>query len=207
MKKSLGLFTACGLSLVLGHAASAATISLGEFNNDGDLEGYTRANIPVFGVASGSLNGTVSAGSADPQLFKNFTNNGGAIAPTAGSTFTTLEFRVQETDDLTGLPLATFDPLGLIFIANGTIYANGTNPGDFTATPSGDGYFTVTADISALGSTPISNIRLDPVGGAGVQNNTFSVDYIRVNDTFIPEPASMALLGLGGLAMLTRRRK
>lgn len=206
MKKCIALLAAGGLSLMMSHTVAADVISLGEFNTDGDVESFTRANIPTLDTASGTLNGVVSSGSDDPQLFRTFTTSGGAITPAAGDTFTTLEFRVQEIDDLTGTPIAVFDPTGLIFIANGTILANGTaNPTDFTAVASGNNFFTVTADISALGSTPINSIRLDPVGGAATRSNSFAVDFIRVNT--VPEPASMALLGLGTLCMLGRRRK
>jgi hypothetical protein len=40
------------------------------------------------------------------------------------------------------------------------------------------------------------------IGSAG----SFRVDDFTVNASAVPEPASLALLGLGGLALLRRRR-
>lgn len=65
----------------------------------------------------------------------------------------------------------------------------------FTAVDSGEGFFTVSADISALGSTAITNIRFDPIGGQGTFAGTFNLDCVRVNA--VPEPGSLALRGLG----------
>jgi MYXO-CTERM domain-containing protein len=87
-------------------------------------------------------------------------------------------------------------------------------------TVAADGWFTVEVDISDLGSSAITSIRVDPIGGAAsnsgpgggaggsdTNGNTFDVDYIRLNDTApIPEPSAALLGGLAGLLMLRRRR-
>lgn len=50
---------------------------------------------------------------------------------------------------------------------------------------------------------------LDPVGGVNFNNTTLTEDFRATNTTVapIPEPTSLALMGLGGLAVLRRRRK
>lgn len=187
-----------------GASATVLQISIGEFNEAGNTENY--AAVGFNGLSVGT-NGFLTSGASslnDPQLTRNFVNNEGALSPAAGQTFDSLEFRVRETTGA-GVVVPAFDQGGLIFIANGAIIVapGGTTP-DFAAVASGEGFFTVTADISALGSDPINNIRLDPIGGPGTAGNTFEVDFIRINT--IPEPGSLALLGLGG-AILLRRRK
>jgi|RhiMethySRZTD1v2_1073278.scaffolds.fasta_scaffold1119036_1 hypothetical protein len=44
-------------------------------------------------------------------------------------------------------------------------------------------------------------------GLTGVNNESWGVDNIRVGYTLVPAPGSLALLGLGGLASLRRRRR
>ncbi len=73
-----------------------------------------------------------------------------------------------------------------------------------------DGWFTVTANISAVGTSAITSIRVDPIGGAGAATesqttgNTFDVDFIRLNS--VPEPSTAILGALGSLMLLRRRR-
>ena len=47
---------------------------------------------------------------------------------------------------------------------------------------------------------------LDPVGGVNFNNTEGTEAFIADQTTIVPEPSSLALLGLGGLAMLRRRR-
>ena len=68
----------------------------------------------------------------------------------------------------------------------------------------------VTADITPVtwkwigwsSDTPIGSIQITGNGPMG--NRPVQFDNLEVN--FVPEPASLALLGLGGLALLRRRR-
>lgn len=192
-------------------SASAALVQSFEFNTDGDNEGFSgQLNVSGFSVAGGLLTGTAAGN--DPQL-----SNPAGLSPTAGATWTTLEFRVRETILPEGgfVTAATFSPVGLVIgNAPGTI---GTAAA-FSAVDSGDNFLTVTVDISGFGSTPFNALRVDPIGGAfsnsGVETtaNLFEVDFIRVYDSAVavPEPSSFALLAIatiGGVIGYRRRRK
>ena len=49
------------------------------------------------------------------------------------------------------------------------------------------------------------NVRLDAVSSGGP---TFEIDYIRAStNALVPEPGSLALLGLGGLMLVKRRQR
>ena len=133
----------------------------------------------------------------------------------AAETWSTIVFRVRETqdEDPTGA-VSTFDPLGLIvqvnYVGADSFVTETINDlAKFTAVASGDGFFTVTADISAIAADTIVDLRLDPIGGAGVatnsqtSGNSFEVDFIQINA--IPEPSAALLGSLGMLALLRRR--
>ncbi|MEM9345847.1 MAG: PEP-CTERM sorting domain-containing protein [Planctomycetota bacterium] len=210
------LCTAVILGFCSAGSASAAVIGDFQFNSDGDTEGWIavgNSSEPAdFGASGGTLNGTAEA--TDPQIVYN-----PDLTIDAAESWTTIEYRIRERGDLredgnstviidAGPVDLPFDPLGAGIILNGSF--NRLNGTDTTAVASGDGFFTVTVDISAFAPDTITSVRLDPIGGgAGNSNsdtngNTFEIDYITVNAT--PEPSSLALMGLGALAMIRRRR-
>ena len=85
------------------------------------------------------------------------------------------------------------------------------------------GLDTLTVDLSSYSVLGTSSLTLVDYANAGVLSGTFasinvigtddwSIDYttdtnITLNVTFVPEPSSTALLGLGGLALALRRKR
>ena len=79
----------------------------------------------------------------------------------------------------------------------------------------GEGWWTETNDLSPA----IPDIHLDTVSLGRSLNTTYpyevlsdpagwaiALDNVRIYNHYIPEPASVILLGLGGLALIRRRR-
>jgi hypothetical protein len=91
------------------------------------------------------------------------------------------------------------------------LQGGGANPGAAMATLSGIGTFSTTiniADLGVSGVTTAGDFEYYMVGFArdiGATPGTTSIDNLSF--TSVPEPSSTALLGLGGLALILRRRK
>lgn len=86
------------------------------------------------------------------------------------------------------------------------------NISDFQGVDSGDNFFTITVDISGFAATTITQLRLDPIGGASANSNSetngnlFEVDFVQLNA--VPEPGAFALIsGFLGLFFVVARRR
>lgn len=208
MKSNIPSAIIAGLALMwLAPATSAALAAAWEFNTDANTEGWTTPpslNITGLTTTGGVLRGTAS--NNDPQLKLDSIN----ITVGAGETWDRIEFRVRETQNEAPGGTVSFNATGLVAVVNVSSPPLITLATGFTGVSSGNGFFTITLDISSFGSVAIKDLRLDPIGGAisnsnsETNGNTFEVDYIRAYT--VPEPTA-ALFGALGLITLIRRRR
>ncbi|MEM6854380.1 MAG: PEP-CTERM sorting domain-containing protein [Planctomycetota bacterium] len=212
MKRKFGLFVAAGLSLAVSHSASAAIVANFDFDTAGQPEGWTLTNALRSVNGNGFLRGNVTVGNNDPQMRLGETLQ---LTRTAGSTaWDELVVVVSEYDAFSNNPgdagnlVTSTDTTGVTAIFNLQAGTPNLNVGEPTASAvDSNGFVTLTWDISGLTTATTGTIRIDPVGGPDTGGNSFFVDSITFTDNNpIPEPASLMLVGLGGLAMLTRRR-
>jgi hypothetical protein len=195
--------------LLISQFTSAELVQEYTFNSG--VEGWTAAaNITGLTASGGVLTGTAS--SNDPQLSIGSVN----LTPGGGETWSTLVFRVRENqDEAPSGFLSTFNATGLVVIANNAGGLTINNIANFSAVDSGNNFFTVTVDISSYAATTITQLRLDPIGGAAsnsvseTNGNSFEIDFVQLYDTAaVPEPGAFALISgfLGLLFVVARRR-
>jgi len=203
MKLSLALLTAGGLSVALGTTAPAAIVSQSDFVTSGSHDNWTAGGGAIREVSGDGLL-RLRTTTNDPQLVLGVANELTRAASSTG--WTTFETLARELDEVGGSPVA-FDPTGTLLIFNG----NNLGAPDTVGAADAGGFQLLTWDISGVASTTSGNIRLDFFGGpgtTGAPNNVGELEFIRVSDnSVIPEPASLALIGVGGLTLMGRRRK
>lgn len=206
-----------------GFSSLTSSVSLGEWNTDGDFESWTPGNVTNAAVIGGSLTGLAGSpptnlAAVDPTL--------SIVASSLGLDLTTgdhdiVEFRLKLGDGVTVVNNARID----------LFWGTSVNPGiagarrvtiDTTTLPSWDdtglgngdegNFRTYQIDMSGTagwGGT-LERFRFDPIAGTvagGQGNQPFEVDYFRIsNGVQIPEPGSALLGGLSGLLLLRRRR-
>ncbi len=180
------------LAAFLPPTLSAQNTTTIGFNTDGDAQGfiaYSSATATfTVSVAGGLLTGTSPGG--DPRLVRN-SSTPIATKPAAAS-WTTVKFRVREKDE-DSVTVTSWSNTSIAVVLNGNTGTSGAttiSSGSFSAVDSGDGFFTVTADISA--GTPaftadeIRYFRFDPIGGTDATGNNFEVDWVEISMTPTP---------------------
>jgi hypothetical protein len=230
MKTRVGVF-AVALACLLGvQTASAGIVAELDWDASSGLLGVT-ANGTGFALTTdltsttgidGST-GVLTSGdiSLDPQLQFGATSLSSVALPAGFVSWDSLEFRFRQISgnpdltapiDNTGVDPVVFDPNGTLLITSVAGVTQGTtanapgSPLTSAEDPEGAGWTIWTFDLSGVASTDnVGLTRFDPIGNNPGRN--FEVDFVRLNAVAVPEPSSLALVGVCGFTMLGRRRR
>ena len=213
---------------VLEHSFEGAK-ALGGWTGAGAGAGESTGNLPSPWIITGgqgtgwTIASQFTGGIPDGDIYA-YTNTAGNLSQTLAATLQadtdyTLTVATGWRADLPGLGFPVYPGYGIEIYAGATLIASdySTELGGTGAGPAGDSWKDVTAtytydpgDAGLVGQA--LEIRL--LGGPnGIDPNfpTLAVqtnyDNVRLDATAVPEPSSAALLGLGGLALILRRRK
>ena len=203
MLKTLIAPLSVGVLVLTAQTASAAIVEQDTFDVDNEFWSV-RNNVDPLTVQTSEAGGVGVlqglATSNDPQIQR------GPVGKDLDQTWTTFTATVREFNEVAGVevpvPLGVGDSILVFQNPNGQMnFGSGTIGG-----ADANGFVTLTWDISGYELNSTGIVRLDPVGGLGTSGNTFEIDTITFEAVAVPEPASLALLGLGTLAILGRRR-
>ncbi len=206
-------YTILATTLLSVSASNAALFANGGFEDADLANDTTSTTAPTGWVISGTAGivhrdgnffGANIIGSVDPTViaafegrqFVHFGDGGAAAGGTIAQTFDTImgttytvEFSIAGGD---------FDGSSHQIIADA-----GGGLGGLTQAATNNTYSTHTFDFTATGTSTTLTFT-DDLQSGGVSSDLI-LDGVSV--TPIPEPSSTALLGLGGLALILRRRK
>lgn len=180
-------------------------------NQGGDATG----NGPIFTYDVEGINPTIDLVNNDWSV--SFTGRilpGGTTDIPGGNGGQTNAFVIYNGAGLRFLSWIYEDAAGnIIFTAHdGTTYNAGANDDGYhtfemrkSSATTADLYFdgSDVGDLNTIGGAGGEQIRL----GGGNSSNEGGINVSQINFTVVPEPSSAALIGLGGLALILRRRK
>lgn len=215
MKNNMFCLLAISALLAMPLSAQAGLVVGFEFETAGDVEswqhngatnGGTGGTAQAFtGTGEGVLTGAVLAGNGDLRVLH---NPDISLDTTLFTSWDTAEIRFRQLDGLNGSPQDLAGSLGLLHFG-----VNTANPGAdgniFVREDPTDSEFWYTAvlDISSVGTADISQIRVDPIASTTLD---YQIDFVRLSGVpvaTIPEPTSLAILGMAGIGFAIRRRR
>lgn len=121
-----------------------------------------------------------------------------SVTTVAGATSATLSFDWAFTDE----DFPDFDFFTVTF--GGTELYSGSIGGSFSGELSD--FATMNFDVLAMMDGSAKDLVFDVVTDGSLPSSVF-IDNVSLNVVAVPEPASMAVLGIGALALLRRRKK
>lgn len=219
--KTTSLFAATAATLLLAGSTNAATIV---YNFDGDSASVSSNGLAGDGVTADNVtttvsNGSVAAGPLNNRLQRDLFDQGTA-------TYTFVINIGATAIDLTGLSFT--DGIDSLVASNNSfsqwdvaISTGSASPATVTSSlTSGVGDQTSKGNSLTLsGLTGLSNTSVtftfvanygvsSNFSGSGNNNSRFAyIDDLTFTGSAVPEPGSLALLGLGGLLIGARRRR
>jgi len=170
--------------------------SLAEWNTDGDIENWMLNAVTNETVLGGIFSGEPT--SNDPWFYK---SNSMGMPQVNLSNAPYAEFRLKQASSITASDIEIFF---------GTTNNPGLSGARRVVIPSGDiphdGQFHIYRYKMSEHSDwngVLEGFRIDPYTVATTER--FEIDYVRVGDTVIPEPALLLSIALAGMALLRRR--
>ncbi len=194
-----------GTSFTSAGGAGSAIISTGiDVVEDGGLANgrgtftpFTLSGIDEDGVAvSGTFTVAVTVTDGDDAVIGR--GGVGAIGSATSLTFSDVVLTNVSGDDV-----FQFDGFSGVYLGS----TDGTN--DLATVNGGEAFAPVAAGNSINSGNPAELVAFAPVSSLeiGFAGGSLAVNGVAANFSVVPEPASMALIGLGSLAMIGRRRK
>ncbi|MBX2850110.1 MAG: PEP-CTERM sorting domain-containing protein [Phycisphaeraceae bacterium] len=181
-------------------AATVGTVTVGWGGWDGNTTD------PYFGILGAAVDGTGVLETLDGAI--PFVDNNGPQTVTYGGTLAagtyTVEIQMVNWGNKTGGVGGTgFPTLGDITLAGLTPDSISDPGNDANIASSDDEVWTLTYVVGA-GAAEIGNDLALVVTNDGDNTTNYGIDHVRID--YVPEPGSLALLGLGGLLIVRRRR-
>lgn len=179
----------------------------GDFNSDPTISLQVNLTDPAFSIQSFNIASTETVNGQPPAaLGFNIGNGGGANAADLG-----LSFNVDGifTTPNAGLGEFVFDSVNSDILADGALVAGQIAAADtLTSGNHADDTFLFVPDSPITSGAPfevtVTSFDNNTIAGEAFR---FDLNIVAAAAAAVPEPSSLAILGLGGIAFLVRRKR